>query len=309
MATVCSFCGQELPRGGEARFCTHCGTPVPRSSSASPDAQVAKNDIPVTNNNQSLRNPNPGWHEQLAEQPSARSVQPQDPNVTPWLGLPGGSDAGNVTPWLGLPSAPEPARVTLDGRRFGTQAAGVQSPLRAPRKQKRSWLVGSIAAVVLLILAIGCWIILAQPFTVSADTNPSQTSSSAPLGLTITYPASWTVTQTATTLTLADSSDTAQMKIVQSANANTDQAGYLYQQATKLGMTDAKAGATISFAGSSWQQTHGDFVIDGAGYIGTIYVTTHNNHLYTLTQIAPKVTFQDEESLIFAPARASLTFK
>jgi hypothetical protein len=73
-------------------------------------------------------------------------------------------------------------------------------------------------------------------------------------------------------------------------------------------MTDAQAGTNVSFAGNTWQQIHGDFIVSGAVYSGSIYATTHNNHLYTLIQMAPKVTFQDEESLVFAPARTSLHF-
>lgn len=364
MATVCAFCGQELPRVGDVRFCTHCGTVVPNLSSESPDAQVDKHDAPPAQDRTPV-SPNFGWQEQLAKQPPARAAQPQNPPATPWLGLPGGSDAGNVTPWVGLDnetpkssaaasvSDPQPedfptaiissaasaadeidqmptaqlqtnlkpqrpatmrplpvSDISLAGRHFETQAAGVAATKsqRAPRRQARPVLFGIVATIVILVVAVGIWLMLAQPFAVSAATNPTQTTTSAPLGLVITYPAAWKATQTATVLALTDSSDTDQMKITQSNSANIDQASYLKQQAAALDMTDAKAGSAISFAGSSWQQTQGDFVINGADYIGTIYVTTHNNQLYTLIQTAPKVTFQAEEKLIFAPARTSLRF-
>jgi hypothetical protein len=176
------------------------------------------------------------------------------------------------------------------------------------QKNGRSLLFAIAAIIIIIALGIGTWLILAQPFAISADTNPLQTTRNASLGLTIAYPAGWKSTQTTTSLMLADSSNTDQMEIAQPATTTTDQTSYLKQQAAKLGMADAKVGSAVSFAGSSWQQTHGDFIINGAGYIGTIYVTEHNNHLYTLTQIAPKVTFQDEESVVFAPARTSLQF-
>jgi hypothetical protein len=624
VATVCSHCGKELPRGGDARFCTNCGMLVFDHPSESPDAKIVKDDVIPAKNVAPSVSPNVGWREQLADQPSAKPSPPPNPNVTPWLGLPG-NDAGNVTPWLGLPEGnagnvtpwhgisgqdprdafptantqhggqeatvprPEkgedvrpvredvpakdgiPARdqaqpgfyrstsapsapaggvgedrssgpglgsqeqapqaptarpgaarpasnppsnpgrarrlgapgrlsrqnvdeqtpaenvawpdpithttvadgkqkndapaaqdvfpvlpdtppvardinsrvrddgsaaaypanpsnkpsanvtpvpepqiedfptsiiasssiaadqsawkqnerhdrqphedidqlptamlqvrekeqkpvtpgsypadaqpyidtsrpghqrppvsqppvapsnnpayapnnapavqdtptVSISGRPFSTQATSAKEPrpLRAPRKSGRSLLFAIAAIIIVVALGIGSWIVLAQPFTVPTATNPIQQASNVPLGVSIAYPAGWGSTQTSTTLTLADSSHTAQMKIAQpDAATATDPAAYLKQEATTLGMTDAKDGSPVSFAGSNWQQTHGDFVVDGAGYTGTIYATTHNNHMYTLIQMAPKVTFQDEESLVFAPSRVSLQF-
>ncbi len=516
MATVCSHCGKDLPRGGDARFCTNCGMLVSDHPSDSPAAQIAKDDAAPANKMTSA-SPNVGWREQLAEQPPVRTPQPQDPNVTPWFGV-SGSDAANVTPWHGIqgqdlrnvspkadtqrdaqetivtrpenekgevaqtvhedvsgtekPGAARPASnpagrpgsvrqqgasrrlvrqnmdaqmpveniawpkpinhivatdgkqtnasnivpvseppvedfptsiiasssiaadqsaskqyerhdrqqheeidqmptaliqvreqrpatsgsavanaqrnidisrpehqhsfvapppvvkgnsayvsdnvlsvedtptISIAGRKFETQAASAtatRSPY-APRKNVRSLLFAVAVIIIVIALGIGSWIIFAQPFAVPVATNPLQTTSNVPLGLTIAYPAGWKSAQTSTSLTLVDSSNTAQMKITQPATASTDQASYLKQQAANLGMTDAQAGSAASFAGSSWQQIHGDFTINGAGYVGTIYVTEHNNHMYTLMQMAPKVTFQDEESLVFAPSRASLKF-
>lgn len=405
MATVCSFCGKELPQGGNAQFCIHCGKLVPNDPlSDAPNTQVVMHNTLLTDNNKAPLSPNIGWHEQLAMQPRPFTPHPfipsetpsapdiedvatlssqtqnstgSEPDLAPLLedfptsimpasgvnadddvdveDLPTASFSSTIVadqayqeqsesldqrqdedidqmptahiqnvvpsplPTSSLPTAnvSEPASApdniasmprqpvgTLDRRHFGTQAIRAS----APRKQKRSLLVGVVAAIVLLVLAVACWIILAQPFTVASATDFLQTTSSASLGLTITYPAGWIATQTSTALTLDDSSNVAEMKVTQSASGNTDQASYLKQQAAKLNMTDAKAGPSVSFAGSSWQQIKGDYLVSGAGYIGTIYITTHNNHFYTLTQVAPKVTFQDEESLVFTPARASLKF-
>ena len=367
MATACSFCGQKLPQGDNARFCSHCGKAVSDQLSSSPDAQsqVAVNGVPPVVY-QKQAQADPGLHEQIAQQPAVRTAPSESSTATPWLGLSG----DNVTPWHGVqgldahivpasveksqaqdiehlpterlvsqkPSRSTPASdppelpledlptaiistfapatrvsvqetpdISLAGRHFETQAITAQ-PLRARRRRARPLLPGIIAIVIILAVALASWIILAQPFAVAANTDPLQTARSTPLGLVIAYPAGWTETQNSTSLTLSDSNNTDQMKITQSAISASDQTGYLKRQAATLGMSDAKVGSEISFAGSHWQQIHGDFIVMGAGYIGTIYATTHNNHLYTFIQMAPKVTFQDEERLVFAPARASLHF-
>ncbi|GCE28182.1 hypothetical protein KDA_36660 [Dictyobacter alpinus] len=178
------------------------------------------------------------------------------------------------------------------------------APAHAPKSKKRTILIAAIALVIICVLALGSWIVVAQPFTVSADTNPVQVATNNGIGATITYPTGWKSQNTRTAMNLADSSNTAQITLTQGDSS--DATKYLQQQATQLGMTNAKAGAPISFAGQSWQQISGDFQLSGANYTGTLYATTYNNHLYTWKQIAPKNVFQDEERLVFVPARSSL---
>ncbi|GHO88130.1 zinc ribbon domain-containing protein [Dictyobacter formicarum] len=179
-------------------------------------------------------------------------------------------------------------------------------PALAGKATKRTPLVAIVAVVLICALALGGWIALAHPFGGAADITPLQSVTNNTIGFSLEYPVGWSSSTSGTTLKLADSSDTAQITIARSNAGSTDLTKYLQQQATKMEMTDAKAGSATTFADTSWQQISGDFQLSGASYVGTIYAGTHNNQLYTWTQIAPKNVAQDEENLVFAPARSSL---
>ncbi|HEV2661491.1 MAG TPA: hypothetical protein VGU68_12865, partial [Ktedonobacteraceae bacterium] len=82
----------------------------------------------------------------------------------------------------------------------------------------------------------------------------------------------------------------------------------LQQQATKLGLSGTKAGAALTFAGTTWQQSQGNLQQSGANYTVTLLAAVHGSHLYTIVQQAPQSNYADWEQAFFAPMRSSLKF-
>jgi zinc-ribbon domain len=141
MATLCSYCGKELPRG-RARFCTHCGTPIPSHSLNVPASSAISHDVqpqqpPVTppmvqeQNTQQTSHPI-NQSPMPVEKPSARPRKPghaarliqsseQDPSQSagtadpdPLAPVPTSKDAHQIddmpTVFARLPSTPLPER-------------------------------------------------------------------------------------------------------------------------------------------------------------------------------------------------------
>ena len=170
---------------------------------------------------------------------------------------------------------------------------------------QRNLLAAVVAAgVVLVLIVVGIFFIVTHS---NVDINPLQTMNNSTLGVSMSYPSGWHEVNAQSSLTLTDSSNTAQMKI---ARTGTSDAGLAIQHiAAQIGMTDGKAGSSVTFGNCTWQQMSGNFQIQGADYHGTIYACQHNNQTYTLLQMSPKSTYADEETIVFAPARASLKLK
>ena len=205
-----------------------------------------------------------------------------------------------------MPPSPLPSGDNHNAVRF------TSSPALPTRSRKRlPLIVGSSAVLLLLVLAAGSWIVLAQPFRVSPATDTQQSFTDAKLGVSLRYPSGWKKPQVdyqKQMITLQDGSDTAQINIYV-VNASTDSPeSYLQKQVTQFGINNAKVGASSSFAGASWKSTQGDAQVKGAEYTCGVFTTLHNNHFYTLTQLAPRTVYADEEKLVFAPARLSLHF-
>jgi hypothetical protein len=190
----------------------------------------------------------------------------------------------------------------------GATKAVTPRPTRS-HSSKRTPLVAILALVAVLIVVGVAAIAMLNPFGPSVDIAPMQTVQNSTLGVTLSDPAGWKQRMSGNGWTLSDSTNTAQMTITQSASTSPDLATYLNKQATQMGMSNAKAGAPVTFAGVSWSQIRGDYLNQGATYTGTLYAVIHNGHLYTLTQVSPKVIFTDEDRLVFAPARTSFQFK
>lgn len=167
-----------------------------------------------------------------------------------------------------------------------------------------------VLLLLILLGATGAWIWLQQSFSVPGTTEPYQTFSDSTLGLSLRYPTGWSVERDAakSLVTLADSSHTAQVQVLTSdAAAKLD----LNQQAAKVGLTNLKPGAvpaTLSFAGTTWQQIQGTMQQNGATYTGTLLATKHNQRLYTLVLLAPQSIYEQEEQISFSALRASLRF-
>lgn len=184
----------------------------------------------------------------------------------------------------------------------------VASTLSASSRQKsRIPFIVLLAFLGILVLGGGAWVLLAQPFNISPVTQPLQDFKDTGLGIALSYPTSWTVQHTPTSVLFSDSSHTAQVKL-QVANDTSDAAHYVQQQATKSGMTAIKPLGTTSFAGLSWQQVQGNLQQDGANYTTTMLATVHGNRMYVLTQMAPQNVYVDEESVVFSAMRNSFKF-
>jgi len=191
-------------------------------------------------------------------------------------------------------------------------AAGVaqdnrgQAPVRPQRRSRLPLLVGALLLVILIVGGVGAWIAAAQPFSVAPITQPQLSFSNAQLGIALSYPNGWTQQVGPGAAHFFASNHTAGVDITV-ANAG-DVNAALQQQATKLGLSGTKAGAALSFAGTTWQQSQGNLQQSGANYTVTLLAAVHGSHLYTIVQQAPQSNYADWEQAFFSPLRGSLKF-
>lgn len=184
---------------------------------------------------------------------------------------------------------------------------------RQPKQRKSRKPLGFLLVILLLLLlggGIATWIILYAPFTVASITQPQQTLTNTQLGVSLQYPSGWTVQLDAqkSTAQLFDSSHTAQFTIVSTPSTSGDASHYLQQKATQLTMTGPKPQTTQTFAGTSWQELQGNVLINGASYTETLFAVVHQQHMYTIMQLAPQATYVQEEQYVFSSIRSSLQF-
>lgn len=191
----------------------------------------------------------------------------------------------------------------------GSGATKTGSARRAKRTSRTMVMMLLAALAILIVGGLGAWIIVFHPFTVPAITQPQQTFSNTQLGFSVRYPGGWAAQANASngTVLFFDSSHTGQVKLLVTP-ANGDPGQILSKEAAQLGMTGVKQGNALSFAGSSWQQVQGSLQVAGANYTAVLLATVHGNHMYTLIQMAPQMTYTDEEQIIFSPMRASFRF-
>jgi hypothetical protein len=209
-----------------------------------------------------------------------------------------------------IPVAPIPATPTSDARKASPSMA---PPIPAPKRRRSRRPLAIILAILLLLLiggGIGTWIVLEQPFTIAGVTQPQQTFSNAQIGVSLSYPNGWTTKVNAqkTTVFLSDSSQTAQFKIISGPTNGGDVGKYLQQVASQQNMTGLKAMTTQSFAATSWQQLQGSVLLNGASYTETLFATVHQQHIYTILQLAPQSTYSQEEQYVFSGMRSSFQF-
>ena len=181
-----------------------------------------------------------------------------------------------------------------------------QVAARPRRRSRIPLLVGALLLIVLIIGGIGVWIAAAQPFSVAPITQPQLSFSNAQLGIALSYPNGWTQQVVPGAAHFFASNHTAEVDInvTNAGDVNTA----LQQQATKLGLSGTKAGAALSFAGTTWQQSQGTLQQSGANYTVTLLAAMHGSHLYTIVQQAPQSNYADWEQAFFSPLRGSLKF-
>ena len=191
---------------------------------------------------------------------------------------------------------------------------GTAAPVyKGPRRGKRSLLFLSLAVFVLLVVGGGVWLWYYQPFSVAAITQTQQKLTDRAVEMTLLYPTGWQSrlgqpSANVSTLTLADSSHTAQFVVQATRQDTADVAQYLKLQATKQGMTNSKNGSALTFAGAVWQQIQGSVSQGGANYSETLLATRHGNTLLLIVESAPQSVYNDEEGSIFSHMRASMKF-
>ncbi|MFL5625704.1 MAG: hypothetical protein ACJ788_08935 [Ktedonobacteraceae bacterium] len=184
----------------------------------------------------------------------------------------------------------------------------------APVKRRKSSKPLLLGLLVLLLLVVGggatAWIIMYQPFSVPAITQPRQTFNDQQLGLVLQYPSGWHFQNDRgkSSVHFYDSSHTAQVNIVVSPANGGDPASYLQQEAGQIGLTGQKAGAALMFAGASWQQLQGNVQQNGATYTEALFVTSHNQRFFTIMFLAPQTIYAQEDQIVFSQIRSTFQF-
>lgn len=260
--------------------------------------------------------------EQMEQQSTAAMPQmanipavPSEPRPTPFFGIQGVQNSAPVvppTPVIHTTTSPHSEDRSISGRpiTLGPSSESVSPQfLRQRARRGPTPLVLLAALVFAVIIAAIAWIRIAQPFNVPSVTQPLQSYRDTHLGFALSYPSDWRITHQSSSDLFSDSSQTAQVMVTQLPASNApggSTAAYLQKQAAKVGMSGAKTLATISFAGTTWQQVQGNVQINGVNDTETLFATLHHNQLLVLTQIAPQSVYADEESVIFSKMRASL---
>jgi hypothetical protein len=247
------------------------------------------------------------------------SLPPQQisgPQYTPFLGLgdvPSGPPMQERRPAV-QPVAPA-GPPTQDRQPFVQSAApaALSAPSTStaqPRKSRYPLIAFLILVPVVLVSALGIWIVQARPFSVSPVTQPWQQFQDQKLGVSLLYPNGWQVQvdDAKSTIHFSDSSNTAQVNIAVTSATGGDLAQYLSQQAKQLQITGTKSATTLTFAHSSWTQIQGTTQESGANYNATLLATVHNNHVFTITLLAPSSNYASQEEVNFSYMRNSWQF-
>jgi len=206
---------------------------------------------------------------------------------------------------------PQPQLPPAHGLRQTPPASMAVPPVSHPERKSRRGLV--IVFILLFILVVGglsAWIIIFQPFTVPEITNTTQPFQNTDLGVSLDYPQTWTakVDKKNEANYFYDDNHTDQVNISAVATGGKSIDQYISTVAGSLGMTGQKAGASLSFAGTSWQQVQGSVLQSGATYTAVLLVTMHGGRYYAILQLAPATTYAQEDQLVFSRMRSSLQF-
>jgi hypothetical protein len=185
------------------------------------------------------------------------------------------------------------------------------SPSRpARRKSKMRVVVVLVMLLVLLGGGLAYWIIAYQPFSVPAVTQTSLTFNNTKLGIALQYPQGWTTQLNSThqTVSFFDANHIDQVNIIVTARNGSSVTTFVNKEVAQLGVTAQKNLSPITFAGTSWQQVQGTVLVGGATDTETVLVAMHGDHFYTITQIAPAVTYAGADHLFFSILRTSFQF-
>ena len=214
-----------------------------------------------------------------------------------------------VTPVLSSQPQMQPAQ---ELRHTPPVSVAVPPVTRPGQRRKSHWRLVSVLALlfILVAVAIASWIIVAQPFTVPAITKTTRPFQNADLGVSLQYPQNWTaqVDTKNRAVYFYDDNHTDQVNISVVDPGDQSISQYINKEAASLGMTGQKAGASLSFAGATWQPMQGSVLQSGASYTAILLVTMHNGRYYAILQLAPVPTYAQEDQLIFSNMRSSFQF-
>jgi hypothetical protein len=184
-------------------------------------------------------------------------------------------------------------------------------PVALPRRKSRKRLV--LAFVLLFTLLVGgvaVWVIVFQPFSVPEVTKTTRAFRNTDLGVSLQYPQYWSAELDIKNgaVYFYDDNHTDQVNItaVSTGGQGIDQ--YIAKEVGLLGMTGQKTGASLSFAGASWQQVQGTVLQSGANNTATLLVTIYGGRCYAILQLAPSSTYAREDQLVFSNMRSSFQF-
>lgn len=235
--------------------------------------------------------------------------------------MPASSSASSATPPAPAEKVAQPSEQTPPGPRpeqppihssviAGAVPAPVTAtppPVRRARRISVLFIVGILG--ILLLSSGGIWVYLTHPFSVAPVTQPWQSFKSTPLGVSLNYPTSWLTENTGQGgLSLHDSSNTAMFTLSRTPASGNDPAHLLQQQGNKLGITNVKTLAPVTFAGVSWQREEGSVQISSATYTIVLCSGTHGNYVYLAGQSAAQDVYGEYEQSIFAYMRSSFRF-
>jgi hypothetical protein len=250
--------------------------------------------------------PKPQW--QTTSPPSLFPAKQDNGTLRPPIaGRQGSGPQRPVTPIV----FPQPQSPPQHGLRQTPLPSMAVPPIAYPeRKGRRGRIFVLILLFILIAGGLSAWIIVFHPFTVPEITNTSQPFQNTELGVSLNYPRTWTAKfdKKNQAIYFYDDNHTDQVNIsaVAAGGKSIDQ--YISTVVGLLGMTGRKAGASISFAGASWQQERGSVLQSGATYTAVLLVTMHGDRYYAILQLAPATTYAQEDQLVFSRMRSSFQF-
>jgi hypothetical protein len=180
------------------------------------------------------------------------------------------------------------------------------------RRSRRRWPI-VVALLVVLVLgslgALGVMMLLSQQSSNDPVIQAQVGFSNTQLGIALLYPNGWLkqVDTSKSTALFYASNHIGEVDVMVTTSSGTVKQA-LQQQATKMGMSTIKAGATLTFARASWQQLQGTVQQSGASYTDTLLATLHGSQLFMIVQQAPQNNYADWEKEFFVPLRNSFKF-
>jgi len=212
---------------------------------------------------------------------------------------------------VSIPSRPSPMSRPPIGARTNSFAppSAPPKPGSGQRMSRKRLVIVLALLFVLIVSGMVTWIIAAKPFAVASITQPWQQFCDSGLGVSGQYPTGWTK-QVDKNQGVHFSDDTDQFSLVSAAANGQDAGTFLKKEASQLGITGLKLGTPASFAGTSWQQAQGSLLSSQTGvtYTETLLVTMHSNRFFTIRQVAPPSTYNEEDATNFSGMRSSFQF-